>query len=107
MEARQHLNGFARESFPALCSGNKPTWDAFVVAAVPLVNAAVGRVLTAAGQGSDAVSDAVHDVFQSLRADDFRLLKRYDASRASLSTWLAVIAWSCATNFVGCRGKDG
>ena len=40
--------------------------------------------------------DAAQDVFVRLCAGDFRLLKTYDPARASLATWLAVVARSAA-----------
>jgi RNA polymerase sigma factor (sigma-70 family) len=100
MKMRERLDRFAKDSFPALCSGHKRTWDAFVVAATPFIRAVVGRVLAASGHGNDAVADTVQNVFVRLCTNDFQLLKDYDATRASLSTWLGVISWSCANDLV-------
>lgn len=83
----------------ALATGSKRTWDAFVVASTPLINAVVRRSLSSFRLGDDDVLDAAQDVFVRLCANDFRLLKTYDPSRAGLSTWLAVVARSAAVDF--------
>jgi RNA polymerase sigma factor (sigma-70 family) len=80
----------------ALAAGNKRTWDAFVTAAAPLINAVVRRTLSTYRLSEDDVMDAAQDVFVRLCAQDFRLLKTYDPGRAGLSTWLAVVARSAA-----------
>ena len=79
-----------------LLSGNKRAWDGFVAAAAPLINAVVRRTLTPYRLAEDDVLDAAQDVFVRLCAGDYRLLKTYDPARAGLSTWLAVVARSCA-----------
>ena len=80
----------------ALARGDKRTWDAFVIAAAPLINAVVRRTLGAYRLGEDDVMDAAQDVFVRLCAQEFRLLKTYDPDRAGLSTWLSVVSRSCA-----------
>lgn len=79
-----------------LLSGNKRAWDGFVSAAAPLIHAVVRRALAPYRLGDDDVMDAAQDVFVRLCAGDYRLLKTYDPARAGLSTWLAVVARSCA-----------
>ncbi len=83
----------------SLATGHKRTWDAFVVAASPLINAVVRRSLNSYRLSDDDVLDAAQDVFVRLCANDFRLLKTYDPARAGLSTWLAVVARSAAVDF--------
>jgi RNA polymerase sigma factor (sigma-70 family) len=83
----------------SLAVGHKRTWDAFVVAASPLINAVVRRSLNSYRLSDDDVLDAAQDVFVRLCANDFRLLKTYDPARAGLSTWLAVVARSAAVDF--------
>ena len=73
----------------ALTRGDKRTWDAFVLAAAPLINAVVRRTLNSHRVGEDDVMDAAQDVFVRLCAQDFRLLKTYDPGRAGLPTWLS------------------
>jgi RNA polymerase sigma-70 factor (ECF subfamily) len=80
----------------ALQAGDKRTWDAFVGASAPLINAVVRRSLVTYRLSEDDVLDAAQDVYVRLCANDFRLLKTYDPARASLSTWLAVVARSAA-----------
>jgi len=79
-----------------LLSGSKRAWDGFVTAAAPLINAVVRRALLTYRLNEDDVLDAAQDVFVRLCANEFRLLKTYDPARASLSTWLAVVARSAA-----------
>ncbi|HEY6981956.1 sigma-70 family RNA polymerase sigma factor [Reyranella sp.] len=83
----------------SLVAGHKRTWDAFVLAASPLINAVVRRSLGAYRPSEDDVLDAAQDVFVRLCAKDFRLLRTYDPARAGLSTWLAVVARSAAVDF--------
>jgi RNA polymerase sigma-70 factor (ECF subfamily) len=42
------------------------------------------------------VEDLTQEVFLRLCKDDFRLLRSYDPARASLSTWLTIVARSTA-----------
>ena len=83
---------------PALAKGDKRTWDAFVVASAPLINAVIRRTLAAYRLSEEDVMDAAQDVFVRLCANDFRLLKTYDPARAGLSTWLAVVSRSAAVD---------
>jgi len=80
----------------ALTAGNKRAWDGFVLASTPLINAVVRRALASYRLSEDDVMDAAQDVYVRLCAKDFRLLKTFDPARASLSTWLAVVARSSA-----------
>ncbi|MGD9879866.1 MAG: RNA polymerase sigma factor [Reyranella sp.] len=80
----------------ALQAGDKRTWDAFVGASAPLINAVVRRSLVSYRLSEEDVLDAAQDVYVRLCANGFRLLKTYDAERASLSTWLAVVSRSAA-----------
>jgi RNA polymerase sigma factor (sigma-70 family) len=82
----------------ALAAGNKRTWDAFVLASTPLINAVVRRTLASYRLSEDDVMDAAQDVYVRLCTNDFRLLKTYDPARAGLSTWLAVVARSSAVD---------
>jgi RNA polymerase sigma factor (sigma-70 family) len=83
----------ARESLPeALLRGEKVAWDAFVRRYGGLVVAAVRGVAMAQAE----VEDLTQEVFLRLCKDDFRLLRSYDPARASLSTWLTIVARSTA-----------
>lgn len=74
--------------------GRKGAWDAFVRQTAPLVYAAVRRTLRAWNHTQQDIEDRVQDVYVKLLADECRLLKTYDAKRASLSTWLTLVARS-------------
>jgi len=69
----------------SLAAGHKRTWDAFVHAASPLINAVVRRALATYRLSEDDVMDAAQDVFVRLCA--------------GLSTWLAVVSRSAAVDF--------
>ncbi|MBV9014075.1 MAG: sigma-70 family RNA polymerase sigma factor [Alphaproteobacteria bacterium] len=83
----------ARDSLPeALLRGEKAAWDAFVRRYGGLVVAAVRGI--AAGQSE--IEDLTQEVFVRLCKDDFRLLRSFDPTRASLSTWLTIVGRSTA-----------
>ena len=83
----------ARDSLPdTLLRGEKAAWDAFVRRYGGLVVAAVRGVAMAQAE----VEDLTQEVFVRLCKDDFRLLRNYDPERASLSTWLTIVARSSA-----------
>jgi len=83
----------ARDSLPdALLRGEKAAWDAFVRRYGGLVVAAVRGVAMAQPE----VEDLTQEVFVRLCKDDFRLLRTYDPERASLSTWITIVARSTA-----------
>ncbi len=82
----------------ACIRGDKRAWDAFVDRWAGIIHAAVQRAFQG-GRGAAAraeVEDTVQDVFLRLVKDDCRLLRSYDANRASLSTWLTLVARSTA-----------
>jgi RNA polymerase sigma-70 factor (ECF subfamily) len=82
----------------ACIRGDKRAWDAFVDRWAGVIHAAVQRAFHG-GRGAAArveVEDTVQDVFLRLVKDDCRLLRSYDAQRASLSTWLTLVARSTA-----------
>jgi RNA polymerase sigma-70 factor (ECF subfamily) len=77
----------------ACASGDKRAWDAFVDRYAGVIVAAVRR---AAPSAPEEVDDAVQDVFLRLVKDDCRLLRSFDPARASLPTWLTIVARSVA-----------
>ncbi len=85
----------------ACVNGDKRAWDAFVVRWAGVVVAAVrrtvrgrrGEIVGAAGMD---IEDIVQEVFVRLVRDDYRLLKTFNGERASLSTWLTLVARSTA-----------
>jgi RNA polymerase sigma factor (sigma-70 family) len=97
--ADRPLNGGYRPAAPnepdplaALLDGDKRSWAVFVRRYAALIVAAVRSV---APTSSD-VEDLTQEVFVRLCKDDFRLLRSYDATRASLSTWITIVARSTA-----------
>jgi len=83
-------------------AGNKAAWDDFVEKFSGLLHAVVLRTMKARVPvlNREDARDAVQDVFLKLVKDDFRLLKTFDPSRASLPTWLTVVARSTAVDFL-------
>ncbi len=80
------------EELGRLVSGDAAAWRDFVRRFAGLIIAAVNRVL--GGQSDPA--DIVQDVFVRLCKDEFRLLRQFDPSRASFSTWLTIVSRSVA-----------
>jgi RNA polymerase sigma-70 factor (ECF subfamily) len=80
--------------------GDKGAWDAFVREAAPIIFAAVQRALQQHKPNRVAgdAEDIAQDVFVRLVERDYRLLRTYDPARASLSTWLTLVARSTALN---------
>ena len=56
----------------------------------------VHRFLTRALGPNQEIEDLTQEVFVRLCKDDFRLLRTYDPERASLSTWITIVARSTA-----------
>jgi len=77
-----------------LKSGDKAEWDRFVRRSGPVIYAAVLRRLAPAGAAAEA-EDVAQEVFARLCRRD-RPLAGYDPERASLSTFLTVLATSAA-----------
>jgi RNA polymerase sigma factor (sigma-70 family) len=80
------------DALAALLDGDKRSWTVFVRRYAALIVAAVRSV---ASSTSD-VEDMTQEVFVRLCKDDFRLLRSYDSARASLSTWITIVARSTA-----------
>ena len=81
----------ANEALPdALLHGDPEAWEEFVRRYGGLIVAAVRSLAPA------EIEDLTQDVFVRLCKDDFRLLRSYDPARASISTWLTIVARSTA-----------
>lgn len=85
-----------------LLTGDKRSWDHFVRRYAALIVSAVRGVAMASGD----VEDLTQEVFVRLCKDNFRLLRTYDASRASLSTWITIVARSTARDALRRRRPD-
>ena len=78
-----------------LLAGETGAWNDFVGEYAALILSAVRVVLNRRGAGDEELArDLSQDVFMKLIRDDFRLLRRFDGTRAGLGTYLAVIARS-------------
>lgn len=78
-------------------AGEKAAWDRFVEKFAGLLLGVAVRTMRARGvQDREEARDVVQDIFLRLVKDDFRLLKTFDPARASLPTWLTVVARSTA-----------
>ena len=90
------------DSLAALVAGDKRSWDIFVRRYAALIVAAVRGVASYSGE----VEDLTQEVFVRLCKDQFRLLRSYDATRASLSTWITIVARSTARDALRRRRPD-
>ena len=92
----------------ACLQGSKEAWDAFVQRYAGVIYAAVGHVLGQWGAGltGRTTDDIAQDVFVRLIKDDYRLLRKYQPGRASLETWLTLIARSTAIDCLRKRRLD-
>lgn len=81
-----------------LLQGDKAEWDAFVDRFTPVIWAGVkGSIFAHAGSvNPEDVRELVQSVFVRLVGQEFRLLRTYDPSKASLVTWLTIVARSAA-----------
>ena len=82
--------------------GDKQAWDDFVGGYATVIFSAVHRVLRGHGVAGETqtAEDVAQDVFLRLVKNDFHLLRSFDPSRASLATWLTIVARSAAIDFL-------
>jgi len=83
-------------------AGEKLAWDRFVEKFAGVLFGVALRTLRArvSSFSAEDAKDVMQDVFLRLIKDDFRLLKTYQPGRASLSTWLTVVARSAAIDWL-------
>lgn len=77
---------------PGCISGRKDAWDEFVRQSAPVILAAVSRSMHGRLQHTHDVQDRVQEVYVRLLRENCRLLRTFDPGRASLATWLSLIA---------------
>jgi RNA polymerase sigma factor (sigma-70 family) len=93
----------ANEPLPeALLNGDRGAWESFVRRYGGLIIAAVRGLAASPGD----VEDLTQEVFVRLCKDGFRLLRSYDPERASMSTWLTIVARSTARDALRRRRAD-
>ena len=82
--------------------GEADAWDAFVEQYASVIYGAVRRVVFARVENdpSIGIEDIAQEVFARLLRRDAHLLRSYDPSRASLVTWLTIIARSTALDII-------
>lgn len=81
--------------------GDDGAWERLVDRLWPVVAGTVWKSI--GGRDADTVDDICQDVFVKLCADDFRGLRRFDASRGTVERYVAVMARTTAIDAV--RGK--
>ena len=76
--------------------GDSNAWHTFVDRYTRVIYSAVGRVLGRRTQArsNPLIDDLTQDVFLRLVRNDFRLLRSFDPTRASLTTFLTIVARS-------------
>ena len=82
-----------------LCRGDEGAWHAFVEAAGPCLRGVIMSRLHRF-QRVDEAADVLQTVFLRLVRDDFRLLRQYNPKRASMRTWLGVIATTVTLDYL-------
>lgn len=89
------MKGSPNIDLEALTNGDSIVWKRFVLYAAPLMKGMIHRVLSSSGRMQE-VDDVLQKAFLRLLQRDFKTLKQFDPKRASLSTFLGVIATSVA-----------
>jgi RNA polymerase sigma-70 factor (ECF subfamily) len=84
----------------ALVGGDKRSWDAFCARYAPTINAAVRRAFGTGRPTQDDLLDAGQEVFLKLCRDDYKLLREFDPKRAKLATWIGIISYSTAVDWL-------
>lgn len=91
----------------ACIEGDNEAWNAFCDQTTGLVIAAIRRVLPLGRTPSGAeIDDVVQAVYIKLLRNDRRLLRSYDPSRSSMSTWITLVARSVAIDALRRRSLD-
>lgn len=74
-------------------AGRKDAWDDFVRASAPVIHAAVQRACRSRGSMHQSdIDDRIQEVYVRLLREEAKLLRNFDPKRASLVTWLSIIA---------------
>jgi RNA polymerase sigma-70 factor (ECF subfamily) len=93
-----------RDEIEGLLNGQRGAWRAFLRRYAPVIYAAINKRLMPAGRVAEA-EDVAQDIFVKICANDFRLLRGYDPSRARFTTWLTVIATSVTIDHLRRQSK--
>lgn len=91
----------------ACIEGDNDAWNAFCDQTAGLVLAAIRRAMPVGRTPSGAeTEDVVQLVYVKLLRNDRRLLRAYDPARASISTWITLIARSVAIDALRRKALD-
>ncbi|MDZ4831327.1 MAG: sigma factor-like helix-turn-helix DNA-binding protein [Phycisphaerae bacterium] len=77
---------------PGCIAGDRLAWERFVRSSAALIRAAVRRALSVRGVSADEIDDRMQEVYVRLLRNDCRILRTFDPARASLATWLSLVA---------------
>jgi RNA polymerase sigma-70 factor (ECF subfamily) len=90
-----------------LLTGDQSAWSEFVARYSAAIFGAVINTLRKAGFNPDEGVDIAQDVYVRLCKDDCRLLRQFDARRASVRTWLGVVASSTTIDYLRRNRRQG
>ena len=87
---------------PRLLDGSAAAWRTFVAVSAPVIWGQVRRCFARYGAKLDEIDmeDVSQNVFLRLSRGNYALLRRFDPSRAKLSTYLGIITHSCSVDFL-------
>jgi len=85
-----------------LLAGQAAPWRQFVETSAPLVLATVRRIFAKYGRPGSAAEheDISQEVYLKLARDDYQLLRRFDPTKAKLSTYVGVVTRSTAIDYL-------
>lgn len=88
-----------------LCVGDKRAWSSFVGRYSKVLYAAVAKLMAAHAKDfhEHDLNEVVQNILLKLVKDDYKLLKSYDAKKASAVTWLNIIARTTAIDYLRSR----
>ncbi len=79
-----------------LIDGNEDEWESFFADFTPIIKASVYHYCFDKSQ----IFDITQNVYLKLTKNEYKILKTYDAKKASLSTWISIIAKREAIDFL-------
>jgi RNA polymerase sigma factor (sigma-70 family) len=99
-EARAQQRAEDGQLVTRLVGGDTGAWAELVERFGPVIYGAIGKTLRRYNRDGADSADIAQDVFVRLCHNDNRLLRQYDPTRASLSTWLTVVSVSSTIDFL-------
>ncbi len=85
-----------------LLAGQMADWRQFVEISAPVILTTVRRIFARYGRNGspDEHEDISQEVYLKLSRNDFGLLRKFDPTKAKLSTYIAVVARSTAIDYL-------